>query len=316
MPTRIEYHMDELVKFIEGDENAVVAFYGGEPTLEAEKIKEMMNSLPARKFVLQTNGFFIERLDGEVHKLDSILISIDGRKEVTDFYRGDGCYDRVMKALDFLKRENYGGEIIARMAASVRTEIYEDVMHLLQHFPLVHWQLDAVWSSMWGVEEFWRWAEESYMPGLKKLISFWIDEMKGGKIHGIVPFMGIASRLLHGGNGLPCGAGKDAITITTDGKIMACPIAPDFKWNFLGDFTGYKKMEIGEPCRSCDVYDICGGRCLFAYKEKLWGEEGFRKICSITKFTINEIKKHEEILQKNKERLRYPPYNNTTEIIP
>ena len=114
----------------------------------------------------------------------------------------------------------------------------------------------------------------------------------------------------------PCGAGKDAIAITTDGKILACPIAPDFQWNVLGDFRGYEKIEIGEPCKGCDVYGVCGGRCLFAYKEKLWGEEGFREICEITKFTISEIRKYMDLLSKYEMELRYPPYNNTTEIIP
>ncbi len=316
MPKKIDYDMDFLKKFIERDREAIVAFYGGEPTLDAGRIKEMMDFLPAKRFVLQTNGFYIENIGKYVHKLDSILLSIDGRREITDFYRGDGCYDRVMEALNFLKKEKYKGEIIARMAASIKTDIYEDVMHLLRHFPYVHWQLDAVWSPLWGLKEFKKWAEKSYLPGIKKLISFWIEEMKNGKIKGIVPFLGISSRLLHGGNGLPCGAGKEAISITTDGKILACPIAPEFKWNVLGDFNEYKEIEIGEPCRSCDVYDICGGRCLFAYKERLWGEEGFKEVCRITKFTINEIKKHMDILEKYKEELKYPPYNNTTEIIP
>jgi len=316
MPAEIEYDIGILADMIKRDEKAVVAFYGGEPTLEVEKMREMMNVLPAKKFVLQTNGFFLERLGEDVNKLDSILLSIDGRKEVTDFYRGKGCYDRVMKALNFLKRKNYKGEIIARMAASVKTDIYEDVMHVLNHFPYVHWQLDAIWSTMWDVDEFWKWAMENYMPGIKKLVRFWIEEMERGKIHGIVPFLGISSRLLHGGDGLPCGAGRDAVSITTDGKILACPIAPEFEWNVLGDLKAYKKIGIGEPCRSCEVYEICGGRCLFAYKERLWGEEGVNKICHITRFTINEIKKYQKLLMHHKENLKYPPYNNTTEIIP
>ncbi len=316
MPDKISYSVDELASFIEKDEEAIVAFYGGEPLLEVDKIKELMDVLPARKFVLQTNGFFIEKLGSYLHKFDTILLSIDGRKEITDFYRCPGCYERVMKALKYLLNNNFEGEIIARMAASYKTDIYEDVMHLLEQFSLVHWQLDVVWSSLWELKDFVKWAEESYKPGIKKLVKIWIESMNEGKILGIVPFLGIASRIFYGGNGLPCGAGKEAIAITTDGKILACPIAPDFQWNILGDFHGYRKIEIGEPCKSCSVYDICGGRCLFAYKEKLWGEEGFRKICEVTKFTINEIRKYADVLEKYKGGIKYPPYNNTTEIIP
>ena len=316
MPVDIEYDLSALLNMVRKDKEAVVAFYGGEPTLVPEKIIELMDLLPAKKFVLQTNGFFIQKLGKNIHKVDTILLSIDGRQEITDFYRGNGCYDRVMKALDFLKRENYEGEIIARMAASVKTDIYEDVMHLLNHFPYVHWQLDAVWSNMWNLERFWKWAKGSYMPGIKKLVRFWIEEMENERIHGIVPFLGISSRLLHGGNGLPCGAGREAVAITTEGKVLACPIAPEFEWNVLGIIGQYKKIEVGEPCKSCGVYEICGGRCLFAYKERLWGEEGFRKLCQITKFTIGEIKRYGDVLKRYGEKLHYPPYNNTTEIIP
>ncbi len=316
MPVNITYDLEELINFIGKDRQAIVAFYGGEPLLRADIVKTMLDTIPAKKFVLQTNGFFIERLGEYLHKLDTILLSIDGRKQVTDFYRCNGCYEKVMDALSFIEKNGYEGEIIARMAVSYRTDIYEDVTHLLKFFPYVHWQLDVVWSSLWNLDEFKKWVEISYKPGIKKLIELWGKNIERGNIIGIVPFLGIMKRILHGGNGLPCQAGKEAVAISTDGKIMACPIAPDFSWNILGSFKGFKRIEIGMPCRSCDVYEICGGRCLFAYKEKLWGEEGFEEICKVTKFLINELFKYKSVCEHMKEKFLYPPYNNTTEIIP
>ncbi|MEM1514412.1 MAG: TIGR04084 family radical SAM/SPASM domain-containing protein [Candidatus Thermoplasmatota archaeon] len=311
MPDEIIYSNEELIEFIKKDKDAIVAFYGGEPLLKSEKIKEMLRLLPAKKFVLQTNGLLIEKLGNYIHKFNSILLSIDGRKEVNDFYRFEGCYEKVMDAFSFLKKSGYKGEIIARMAVSYKTDIYEDVTHLLKFFPLVHWQLDVIWSNLWGLDEFKKWSI-SYKRGLKKLLNFWLNEIEKGNMLGIIPFMGIASRILNKSNGLPCGAGKDAIAIATDGKILACPIAPEFDWNLLGDFKNFKKIEIGEPCKSCDYYAICGGRCLFFHKEKLWGEEGFNEVCKITKFLIDEIYKNIGRIPE----IKYPEYNNTTEIIP
>ena len=315
MPEKIKYSMEEIKNFIEKDNDAIVAFYGGEPLLKADLVKKMLN-LPAKRFVLQTNGFFIEKLDNYIHRFDAILLSIDGRKEITDFYRCKGCYDKVMNALNFLKKKKYKGEIIARMTASFKTDIYEDVLHLLHYFPYVHWQLDVVWSSLWELAEFKEWAEKSYKPGIKKLIKIWIKKMEEGKILGIVPFLGIMKRILHGGHGLPCEAGKKAFTISTDGKILACPIAYDFEWNILGNFKKFNSIKIGEPCINCKYYEICGGRCLFFHKEKLWGEEGFNEVCNITRFTIDELYKYKEKCLKFKDKLKYPLYNNTTEIIP
>jgi len=310
------YKMEELRDFISKDKDAIVAFYGGEPLLKDGVVKEMLDILPAKKFVLQTNGFFIKRLEECVHKFDTILISIDGRKEVTDFYRCHGCYDAAMRTLNFLKEKNFEGEIIARMAVSYKTDIYKDVMHLLKFFPYVHWQLDVVWSNLWGLQEFKKWAEESYMPGLKKLINEWMDSIEDKPL-GIVQFMGIMTRIFFNSMPIPpCGAGSSAFAITPEGKILACPIAHEFEWNLLGDFKGYKKISIGEPCVSCDYYKICGGRCLFAYKERLWGEEGFKEVCRVTKFLIDELKKYEGKARKFMDKIAYPPYNNTTEIIP
>ena len=127
-------------------------------------------------------------------------------------------------------------------------------------------------------------------------------------------------RQIWGGEGLHCGAGKDAVAITTDGRILACPIAGEFAWNEIGDFNSFKKIEIGGPCKSCDVYTICGGRCLFFHMEKLWGERGFHSVCRITKHLIYNLENVKDIvishLPKIEKELKYPPFNNTTEIIP
>ncbi len=317
MPSEIQYSLDDLIQLISGDPDAAVAFYGGEPLLKVDLIKKLLDILPAKHFIINTNGYFIQSLSNYIHRFDTILLSIDGVREVTDFYRGEGCYDKVMDALRFLKENNYKGEVIARMAVSKRSDIYRDVTHLLGFFPFVHWQLDVVWSPIWNLKEFSKWAESSYKPGVLSLIKLWVDNIRQGRILGIIPFLGIMSRLLNGGEGLPCGAGETAITITTDGRILACPIAPDFPWNNLGDIYSFKKISSKiEPCISCEFFNICGGRCLFTQREHLWGEEGFKTICSVTKFLIKELSGYVEEFSHLRDSIRYPLFNNTTEIIP
>jgi len=317
MPEEITYSSDELQRFIADDDEAVVAFYGGEPLLNSEVIHEFVNKLNASHFVINTNGSFIERLDGIVHRFDSILLSIDGERKVTDYYRGPRCYDTVMHAVDFLKDQQFKGELIARMSISHHADIYRDVIHLLSIFPYVHWQLDMVWSALWELPDFTKWVHENYFPGIKRLVEIWVESMEQGEILGIVPFLGIVSRMLHGGSGLFCGSGTRSVTITTDGRILACPIAPEYQWNCMGDIKhGYKAVEIEQPCKSCADYQLCGGRCLFAHKERLWGEEGFIEMCEVTRFLIRELEKYQSVFKKHKDELYYPPFNNTTEIIP
>ncbi|MBS3778438.1 MAG: TIGR04084 family radical SAM/SPASM domain-containing protein [Candidatus Thermoplasmatota archaeon] len=317
MPTDISYNEDQLQSLIRRDSEAIVAFYGGEPLLRPKTVKHYLDILPAKHFVINTNGYFIKSIANELEQFDTILLSIDGRKQVTDMYREEGCYDQVFTARDMIKDSSFHGELIARMAVSKYTDIYKDVSHLLQYFPFVHWQLDVVWSALWELPDFHRWAETNYKPGLRKLIDEWISQINKGKITVIIPFRGIMTRLLYDITGLPCRSGQNAISITTDGKILACPIAPDYDWNRLGSLSeGFKRISVEEPCLSCDAYSVCGGRCLFANQERLWGKEGFNAICGVTKFLINELKEYKDVCKLYKEKIKYPPFNNTTEIIP
>jgi putative peptide-modifying radical SAM enzyme len=317
MPAEIAYSLTDLHDFIKKDTNAVVAFYGGEPLLRPIIVKEYVENLPAKHFVINTNGYYIETLTGIINHFDSILLSIDGRKQITDYYREKGCYNHVLNAVNFLKNHEFKGELIARMSVSIKSDIYKEVKHLLSFFPLIHWQLDMIWSPLWELHEFQSWVKQSYQPGLKKLIYEWIHHLKQDKIIGIIPFLGIMSRMLHGGKGLFCQSGTESVTIATDGKILACSIAPGYSWNVLGDIkTGFQFIDIGEPCLDCEDVDLCGGRCLFANKERLWGKEGFYEMCRVTRFLINELKKYKSVCESHKEKLRYPPFNNTTEIIP
>ena len=143
---------------------------------------------------------------------------------------------------------------------------------------------------------------------------------------GIVPFLGIMKTALFGEpRSPPCGAGTETFTILPDGRIIACPIAVDSAWARVGDLRRgiVRRVRIGYPCTSCELFRYCGGRCLYAYKERLWGEEGFESVCEVTRETIEavlELKEGVEHLIRagvvDEGDLYYPPYDNTTEIIP
>jgi len=330
MPHEIQYELKDLRRFIEKDPDATVAFYGGEPLLRIPLMLRMMDSLPAKRFVVQTNGFFLDKIPYYyLNRLEAILVSIDGREEITDYYRGRGIYRMVLDKVRKIK-PHYQGDLIARMAVSEESDIYEEVTHLLSlPFDHIHWQLNVVWSPEGSWHDFDAWVHRSYNPGITSLARFWMDNLKGGKILGIVPFLGVLKRMLSGEEGLPCGAGRDAFAIATDGRILACPIGGEFEWNELGDIWSREpeelrnSVDVEEPCKSCDIYPICGGRCLFANRERLWGEEGFAKVCGTVRHLVNEMRRAKSLVEElinrsifKRDDFIYPPFNNTTEIIP
>jgi len=73
-------------------------FYGGEPLLRLDRMLEMMDSVEADRFMVQTNGLLLDRIEPKyLRKLHTILVSIDGDEMLTDFYRGKGVYKRVIE---------------------------------------------------------------------------------------------------------------------------------------------------------------------------------------------------------------------------
>lgn len=331
VPWKIEYNIEDLKNFMEGDPEPIIAFYGGEPLLNAKFVRKVMDEIRDAKYVIQTNATLIENLEREYWlRFNAILLSIDGRRKVTDYYRGRGIYDKVIDAARKLRGIGYNGDLIARMTVSEKSKIYAEVKHLesLKLFNHIHWQLNVVWSERW--KNFDEWCKNSYIPGFKKLVEEWLRNAEKGDVIGIAPILGILKVEITGKDmeSPPCGSGKTSISICSNGKVYACPIAVDSKWAEIGniydnDWRSVEKVSIGDPCIKCQYYRYCGGRCLYAYMERLWGEEGFRSICKITKKTIREVVKIArrviELIEKGivvEEEVVYPKFNNTVEIIP
>lgn len=329
VPWEVKYRVDELVDFISQDPNPIVAFYGGEPLLNSMFIRKVVDRLDA-VYIIQTNGLLIDKLAADYWiRFDTVLISIDGVETLTDMHRGRGVYRRVLEAVRWLRNIGFKGDIVARMTVTEESDIWRDVTHLLSLglFDHIHWQLNVVWSPRW--RDFKRWLKSSYKPGLDKLRELWVENLLEGRSLGLAPFQGVLKRLFCGGPNPPCGAGIESFAILTDGRILACPIAVDAPWARLGhiryaspeELTG--KISIGEPCISCDIFHACGGRCLYAYIERLWGMDGFRDICMATRYLVENVTGVKPLAEKlmdkgtiNRSTLFYPAYNNTIEIIP
>ncbi len=287
--------------------------------------------MPKARFVIQTNGLLVRKLPPAYwRRFDAVLLSIDGPEDVTDYYRGRGVYRAVLNAARWLRSEaGFRGDLIARMAVSEESDIYRDVTHLLSLglFDHVHWQLDVVWSDRW--KDFDSWLDRVYKPGLRRLVALWVREAERGRVLGIAPFKALVYAALTRTPlpAPPCGSGTEAFAISTDGRVLACPIAVYEKWAEVGSIWNstlrdLRRVTVGEPCTRCEYFRLCGGRCLYAYKERLWGEEGFRKVCNATAYLLDLLLDSLPVFRRllrsklTLEELEYPPFNNTVEIIP
>jgi len=308
-PEKSEINVKKLKEFLQKDQNPIVIFYGGEPLLEIDKIVEIIDELEDTKvrFRMQTNGKLLNDLPfSYLKKIDKILISLDGNKERTDFQRGQGTFDLVNKNIHNLKQKGYNGEIIARMTLSKEfPDLYEQILHLLNcGFTSIHWQIDAGFYKFdFNRDEFEKFVLK-YNKSLSKLVDFWVKDMQdNNRVLKLYPLLAVAESFLKKQKELlRCGAGHSGYAITTDGKVVACPIMNCIKDFEAGDLNSnpedLKKFEIKGKCKKCNYLDLCGGRCLYWNSANLWPEEGDKLICKTIKNLIEEIKKKITIIKE------------------
>jgi uncharacterized protein len=305
VPDRITYDIHLLEKFLGKDPKPMIIFYGGEPMLCNDKIKEIMNNIKAKQFNIQTNGLHLNELDTEyLNRMSTIFVSIDGNEKLTDYYRGKGVYRRVIKNLKSITKNGFKGEIIARMTLMEETDIYKNVRWLLNNpdysFNSIHWQLDAgFWKNDFKRRPFPEWVKENYNPQLRKLVNFWINIMETqGKVLRLYPFIGVMQSLLNGEiSFLRCGSGWSNYSIQTDGHIIPCPAMSGMKDYYLGHIQdshplNLKLVYVGQPCTSCEILRECGGRCLYANITKRWSNEEYDLVCRTVKNLVESLRSY------------------------
>ncbi len=300
-PSTTKINIQKLKTFILKDPNPVIIFYGGEPLLQINKIKEIMDNINV-PYRMQTNGQLLHLLPKRyINRITKILISIDGNEQITDKYRGEGTYKKIIQNVNYIKQNNYRGELIARMTvAQDNPNIYQNVQNILKIgiFDSVHWQLDANFYKTDFEKEKISVFFNNYNMSITKLVEWWIQEIQNKKIHRLYPFIGLTSRLLglDKETKIMCGAGHSGYAISTSGKIVACPIMNNIKDFECGNLdtnpSNLKKINIINPCTECEEQKICGGRCLYSNYAKLWGEEGEKIICDSIKYLIKKLKKN------------------------
>jgi putative peptide-modifying radical SAM enzyme len=336
LPRKINCSLDLLDQFCRQDPDCVLTFYGGEPLLCIDEIKQIMDKVKAKHFMIQTNGLLLDRLDSEyLNRFHTVLVSIDGEEATTDFNRGKGTFRKVTDNLRMIVENGFRGELIARMTVMEPIDIYKEVTWLLSNsefsFSSIHWQLNAgFWKTDFERRDFKRWSEESYNPGIRRLVEFWVDRMEEDKsVLRLYPILGVAQSLLCGEERtlLRCGGGWANYAIQTDGHVVPCPAMWGMKDYYLGHISSadprrLPKVFVKGECAKCEILNVCGGRCLYANVTKRWGLEAYSQVCGTVKNLVQAVTEQMPLIRQLVERgkigmrdFEYMKYNGC-EIIP
>ena len=137
--------LDFLIENSGTRRNLEVDFFGGEPLLNFEVVKQLVKyarSIEKEhnknfRFTLTTNGVLIDDdvIDFCNAEMDNVVLSLDGRKEIHDFSRKDiggaGSYDKILpKFKEFVKRRGEKSYYMRGTFTSRNPDFVKDILHM------------------------------------------------------------------------------------------------------------------------------------------------------------------------------------------
>lgn len=137
--------IDFLISHSGDRHNLEVDFFGGEPLMNWETVKEIVAYARLRekeenkhfRFTLTTNGVLIgqEVMDFCNREMDNVVLSLDGRKEVHDHFRKDyqgrGSYEKVVPLFQAFAQSRRGKSYYIRGTFTHHnTDFTKDIFHM------------------------------------------------------------------------------------------------------------------------------------------------------------------------------------------
>lgn len=125
--------------------NLEVDFFGGEPLLNFDVVKQLVEysrSIEKEKnknfrFTLTTNGMLIndDVIDFCNAEMDNVVLSLDGRKDIHDYFRkdlgGNGSYDKIVpKFKEFVKKRGNKSYYMRGTFTHNNTDFTNDILHM------------------------------------------------------------------------------------------------------------------------------------------------------------------------------------------
>jgi len=275
-----------------------VAWQGGEPTLmgldfyrrDMELQKKYAKPGTRVENTFQTNGILLNdewcRFFGENNFL--IGLSIDGPKELHDFYRkdkaGNGTFDRVVRAARLLQKHKVEFNILCTVNsknAEHPLDVYrffrdELDAHYIQFIPVVERDNESgfqegdkvtdrsVRPDQWGqflIKIFDEWVKrdvgKTFVLNFDGALAGWLG--MAGTVCIFGPTCGQGMALEHNGDLYSCDHFVEPRHLL--GNIMEKPMAEIAACEKQRKFGQDKRDTLPQYCRNCELLFVCNGEC-------------------------------------------------------
>lgn len=262
--------LDFLIANSGNRKNLEVDFFGGEPTLNFQVVKDLVaygreqEKLHDKKFrfTLTTNGVLLndEIMEFANQEMGNVVLSIDGRKEVNDYMRpargGQGSYDTIVpkfrKFADSRRQNNY---YVRGTFTHHNLDFSKDVLHLadlgfqqISVEPVVAQETDDYAIREGDLPQLFEEydalaAEMVKRHGTKQDFNFFhfMIDLEGGPC--------VAKRLSG------CGSGTEYLAVTPTGDLYPCHQFVGNEKFLMGNvYEGVKRTDIRDEFKGCNVY--------------------------------------------------------------
>ena len=275
----IDFEIERALKLNQKEIN--VTFFGGEPLLKFDMIKELThytnkNTNLKITFDLVTNGLLFDKEISTffIENNFTVGISLDGTPGNHDLNRvdvhGNPTYNKIMKNIDNIRHyEEKTGKIMQVsmvVAKNTYNNLYENLLSIINL---------GFRKIVIGLEEYGYWNEEEWTiddfskikSELKKSIELYLDKSEEGNPFAWNFIDGEVKKLIHKRKNYFCGCGIINNFITTDGSIYPCTfctkeaakighIQEGVYENAIEKFKYYDR-KLSDKCENCNIKDYC-----------------------------------------------------------
>ncbi|WP_195975349.1 thioether cross-link-forming SCIFF peptide maturase [Hydrogeniiclostridium mannosilyticum] len=280
--------IDFLIEHSAGRRNLEVDFFGGEPLMNFEVVKEIVRYARIEekkhqknfRFTITTNGLLLtdDKIDFINEEMSNCVLSLDGRKEVNDRLRvrvdGSGCYDAIIPKYQRLVSQRGDKDYYVRGTFTKYNLDFTDDVLAMENLGFDQISVEPVVSD---VKLPYSIREEDF-PAVaaeyERLANTILDRQAQGKPFNFFHFMidleqgPCAIKRLRG-----CGCGNEYIAVTPEGDLFPCHqfVGAD-QWkmgNVLdGSFNQEMKNDFAlaniytkPACKDCWAKFYCSGGC-------------------------------------------------------
>lgn len=262
--------LDFLVEHSGSRYNLEVDFFGGEPLMNFDVVKQLVayaRSIEKEKgkhfrFTLTTNGVLIDDdvIDFVNREMSNVVLSLDGRKEVHDRYRvdyaGNGSWEKIVPKFQKLVAARDGKNYYMRGTFThANPDFLEDIKTMLD-LGFSELSMEPVVAAAGDPAALTESDKAVVMEQYEKLAELMLQRDKEGKpftfYHYMIDLKGgpcIYKRISG------CGSGTEYMAVTPWGDLYPCHQFVGEEKFKLGDiWNGVSNHAIQEEFASCNVY--------------------------------------------------------------